>query len=68
MSGMVECSRHGGRDGSRDGAAGGSGGVLVDLVLTVDRAGGATGGALTGGGRTAEVDVGCCFKLTGAAL
>ena len=51
------------------GRAGGSGGVLVERVRTDDRAGGmaGTGGAFTGG-LIVEVEVGCCLRLTGAAL
>ena len=40
----------------------------MERVRTDDRAGGTgTGGAFTGG-LTVEVDVGCCLRLTGAAL
>ena len=51
------------------GRGGGSGGVLMERVRTDDRAGGTagTGGAFTGG-LTVEVEVGCCLRLTGAAL
>ena len=69
-SGVCDLSRHGGLlapivlDGLRTGSLLGG---LADLEDRAGGAGGAVGGALTGG-PTLEVDVGTCLRAAGAAL